>query len=64
VFRDVALDELQQHVGHVLALGGGGRLEAVVEFAGDVQVHALCPLFFWLGRLPHPLSGVRIYGYE
>ena len=31
VLADVVFDELQQDVGHVLAAGGGGRLEGVVQ---------------------------------
>lgn len=46
MLRDVALDELQQHVGHVLPLGSGNRLEAVVELDWDVQVRPSYPLFF------------------
>jgi hypothetical protein len=33
---DILPDELQQHVGHVLTLGGSQTLEGVVEFDGDV----------------------------
>ena len=37
---DVAADKLQQLVGHVLASGGRGRLEAVVQRDGYIQIHA------------------------
>ena len=53
----VALDEVQQDVGHVLALAGGYGLEPVVQLDRDVQIH---PLHFtlWLGwHRFHLLSG-------
>ena len=56
VLRDILLDELQQHVGHVLPLGGGGRLEGVVQLNGYVQIHSLHLLFLRLLDLPHLLS--------
>ena len=59
---DVALNELQQLVSHVLSLGSGNRLEVVVELDGNIQVHSLHFLDFL--DLPHPLSAVRISDYE
>ena len=59
------LDEVQQHVGHVLTLGGCGRLEGVVQFQRDVQIHSLHFLFFNRFDRPHLLPPeVRLYGYE
>ncbi len=58
-------DELHQDVRHVLPLGGGGRLEGVVKFDGDVQVHSFHLLFCWLADLAHLLpQEVSISGYE
>ena len=41
VLTDVVFDKLQQNIGHVLAAGGGRRLESVVQAEFDVDVHAL-----------------------
>ena len=54
VLVDVVLDELQQHVGHVQALGCGDGLEAVVQLDGYVQVHAFHLWFFLLWRSDSP----------
>jgi hypothetical protein len=50
---DVVLNELQQHIGHVLAFGGGDGLETVMELDGYVQIHALYLLFFNFADFPH-----------
>ena len=60
----ILLDKLQQHVGHVRALGGSDRLEAVVEFDGNVQIHALHLWLFSFFDFPHLLSEMRLSGYE
>ena len=67
MLRDVLLDVLDQHVGHVLALGGGGGLEGVVQIDFDVQIHALhlgFVRFQWTHLLSRRDSEVRISGYE
>ena len=50
---DVALDEVHQHVGHVLALAGGCGLEGVVQLDWDIQIHSLHLHFLWLADCPH-----------
>jgi hypothetical protein len=52
VLADVALDKLQQNIGHVLALGGRGRLEGVVQPAylrsllrAEIQNDMAAPVF-------------------
>ncbi len=65
VLGDVALDELHQDIGHVLPLGGGGRLEGVVQLDGYVQVHSFHLLFFAFADLTHLLPPeMRLSGYE
>ena len=54
VLVDVRLDELHQHIGHILPLGSGDRFKAVVKFERDIQVHSL---HLWLFADPtHLLS--------
>lgn len=66
VLDDVRLDELQQHVGHVVAAGRWGRLEGVVQLDRNLQVHSFNPIRLRLLDGSHPLSGseVSISGYE
>jgi hypothetical protein len=58
VLVHILLDKLQQYVGHVLTLGSGNGLEAVVQLEGDIQVHSFDQWFlsFRDVRSP-PLSG-------
>ena len=60
MLADVLFDELQQNVGHVLAAGGDGRLEGVVQVDVDVQVHAFHLVFvFQLAHLLPPPGGAQ-----
>ena len=62
---NVAADEVQQHVSHVLALGGRHRLKAIVKLDGYVQVHTFDFLVVYSDRLTHLLSSeVSLSGYE
>lgn len=58
---DIALDEVDEHVGHVLAFGGGGRLELVVELTFKDDVQAL-PLRVRFSHAHLASSGVSILG--
>ena len=45
ILGNILMDKLQEYIGHVVALGGRCRLEAVVQADFYIDIHSFHPLF-------------------